>query len=76
MAGRPPKKADRSTFVGRVAARIRARRIERKLSGYEAAKAAGVPAQTWYHWEKGDRLPLDALPAIARALKCREKDLV
>ena len=76
MAGRPAKEPDRSTFVGQVAAEIRRRRLERFDSAEEAARIAGVPVQTWYHWEQGTPMPLDKLPAIAKAVGCRPRDLL
>ena len=76
MIGRPAKEIDQTTFRGRVAARIRQRRQKRRLSVEDAAARAGVPQPTWYHWEKGERLPLDALPAIAAALGCTPRDLI
>jgi hypothetical protein len=30
----------------------------------EAARRAGAPAPTWYHWEKGRHLPLERLPDV------------
>lgn len=74
--GRPTTEPDTSTFVGRVAAEIRRRRVARKLSAEAAAEKAGVPVQTWYNWERGRHLPLDRLPAIAAALRCRIRCLV
>ncbi len=74
--GRPTNDPDTSTFTGRVAAEIRRRRLARKLSAEDAAAAAGVPVQTWYNWERGRHLPLDRLPAIAAAVKCRPRLLI
>ncbi len=73
---RTPNEPDLSTYVGQVAARIRARRIKTKLLAIEAAEKAGVPVQTWYHWEQGARLPLSALPTIAKALGCKPRTLL
>ena len=70
------KPIDTSSFVGQIAAEIRRRRLRRKLSVAEAAEAAGVPAQTWYHWEQAHSLPLDRLPAIAAALACKVRNLI
>lgn len=76
MSGRPPKATDQSTFTGQIAARIRARRLKAKLRAEDAATAARVPLPTWYAWESGRFLPLDALPRIAEALGCRVRYLV
>ena len=76
MAGRKPKEPDTSTFTGQVAARIRERRLKKKISVEDAAAAAGVSAQAWYHWEKGTHLPLEALPKAARALGCSVRSLI
>jgi transcriptional regulator with XRE-family HTH domain len=74
--GRLAKEPDTSTFVGQIAAEIRRRREKKKLLVAETAAAAGVPVQTWYHWEQAHSLPLDRLPAIAAALGCKPRDLV
>lgn len=74
--GRPAKEIDQSTYRGQVCARIRARREKLKLSGEEAAARAGVPKPTWFHWERGDRLPLEALPTIAAALRTTPRKLL
>ncbi len=73
---RPPKDLDQSTFIGQVGARIRARRVRRKLSVEEAAAAAGAAVPSWYHWECGTRLRLESLPAIAAALGCQPRALL
>lgn len=73
---RPTKPVDTSTYAGQVGARIRARREKLKRSVAEASEAAGVPGGTWYHWEKGEHLPLQRLPAIAAALDCKPRDLL
>jgi transcriptional regulator with XRE-family HTH domain len=72
----PPKKPDTSTFVAQVAASIRTRRLKKFSRAEDAAKAAGVPTQTWYHWEQGTRLPLSALPIAAKALGCSPRQLL
>lgn len=76
MAGRPAHKPDESTFVGQIAAGIRRRRLKKYASAEEAANAAGVPVQTWYHWEQGHSLPLDRLPLIAKTLGCKPRALL
>jgi transcriptional regulator with XRE-family HTH domain len=66
----PPK-----TFAGRVGAEIRRRREAKKLTVEEAAARAGVPAASWYHFEKG-RLLLERLPAIAKGLGCKVRQII
>ena len=73
---RPPKAQNLKTYAGQVGARIRAARLRKKLSVADAAAAAGAPAPTWYHWEAGRHLPLDALPAIAEALGTSPRNLL
>lgn len=73
---RPSKPPDTKTFTGRIGAEIRRRRLRKKMTVEQAAAAAGAPSPTWYHWESGKNLPLDRLPAIAKALGCRPRDLV
>jgi transcriptional regulator with XRE-family HTH domain len=70
------KAIDTSTFRGKVAERIRARRTALGLSVEDAAGRAGVAAPTWYHWEAGHHLRLDRLPAIAAALGCSVKAMM
>lgn len=72
----PRKESDDSTFVGQVAAEIRRRRVKKFPRAEDAADVAGVPPQTWYHWEQGTRLPLKALPTIAAALGCSVRQLI
>lgn len=74
--GRPPAESDESTFAGRVGGRIRARRLKIGITVVDAAKAAGVSVPAWYHFESGRHLPLDRLPAIAAALRCRVRELI
>jgi transcriptional regulator with XRE-family HTH domain len=73
---RPLKDVDESDLPGQVAARIRARRLKLKLSVDEAAERAGVSAPGWYHWEKGESLPLAKLRSIAEALECSMRSLL
>ena len=70
------KAIDTTTLQGKIAAEIRRRREKKKLSVADAAAAAGVPEQTWYRWEQGRSIPLDSLPAIARALGCTLRQLL
>ena len=73
---RPSKPPNVKTFMGRIGAEIRRRRARKKLSVQQAADAAGVLAPSWYQWESGRHLPLERLPAIARALGCTPRDLI
>jgi len=74
---RPTNEPDRSTFLGRVAARIRQRRVALELTGEDAASKAGVPVQTWYNWERGRHAPpIAALPKIATALRWRVREVL
>lgn len=73
---RPLKDIDETDLPGQVGANIRARRLKLKLSVDEAAKRAGVSKPGWYHWEKGETLPLARLRDIARALGCTMRSLL
>ena len=73
---RPLKEIDEGELPGQVGARIRARRLKLKLSVGEAASRAGVSKPGWYHWEKGESLPLGKLRAIAKALGCTMRSLL
>jgi len=74
---RPTNEPDKKTFAGRLAARIRERRLALELTGEEAAKRASVPVQTWYNWERGRFVPgVDRLPAIARALGWKVREVL
>lgn len=72
---RQPKQVDESTYSGRLAVRIRALRNEAGMDVDTLAKAVTkkgykVGTSTLYHWENGTLQPqLDALPALAKALK-------
>jgi transcriptional regulator with XRE-family HTH domain len=75
--GRPPNPPDTRTFLGRFAAAVRARRVERGLSVEQAAKKARVTASAWRDWESGaGNPPLSRLPAIAAALGVGVAELV
>lgn len=72
---RDENEVDSSRYAGRVAVRIRTLRKELGLTVEQLAKnvtKAGytLAKTTLYHWENGTREPqLDALPALAKALK-------
>lgn len=72
--GRPSKQPDQSTYRGRLAARIRARResLGLAVADVEARlKAAGTPisSHALYKYETGERpVTADDLPALAKAL--------
>lgn len=72
---RPAQQLDPTTFVGQVSAEIRRRRLKQFESAELAAAAAGVPTQTWYHWEKRG-VTLAALPLVAEALGCTPAELL
>lgn len=73
--GRPPKEPDRSTYRGRLAARIRSRReaLDLTVAQLEARlAAAGTPisSHALYKYETGERpVTADDLPALAKALE-------
>jgi transcriptional regulator with XRE-family HTH domain len=81
VAARPRKEPDTKTFSGRLAKQVRDLRDSRGLSAEELAqkiRTAGyaVSISTIYHWENGTRqIPVDALPAIAKALRVNLIDL-
>lgn len=72
---RPVKEIAPTDFPSAVRAVIRSRRLRKFASVELAAAAAGVPAQTWYHWENRG-VTLAALPAIAGALGCTPAELL
>jgi transcriptional regulator with XRE-family HTH domain len=74
--GRPLKEIDERDLPGQIGARIRARRLKLKLSVDQAAMRAGVSKPGWYHWEKGEALPLGKLRSIAKALGCTMRSLL
>ena len=73
---RPLKDIDERDLPGQIGANMRARRLKLKLSVDEAANRAGVSKPGWYHWEKGEALPLSRLRDIARALDCTMRSLL
>ena len=72
---RPAKEIEPTDFPSAVRDVIRSRRLAKFASVELAAAAAGVPAQTWYHWENRG-VTLAALPAIAEALGCTPAELL
>jgi len=77
MSGRPPKPINEKTFIGAMAAAIRARRVKAGLSVDEACARAKITTAAWYDWESArNAVPVRTLPAIARALGCKAKALV
>lgn len=77
-----PKAPDESTYSGRFAARLRSLREKAGLSVDDVVakmEKAGYPlrVQTYYGWENGRRqVNWDALPAIAKALKVKPRDVI
>lgn len=76
MAGRPATLPDIDTFAGAIGAEIRRRRERKRLSVPDVAAAVGSLPSSWYQWERGLHLPLERLPAIAKALGCSPRDLM
>lgn len=80
--GRQPKEPDTTRYGGRLALRIRELREAAGLTVEQLAERitkAGYTTKTptLYHWQNGTREPnIDALPAIARALKVSIADLM
>ena len=73
--GRKRVEPDLTTYSGRLAARIRELRDERRLTVQEVADKSGIPLYTLYGYENGRReIPLDLLPALAKALRCKTPD--
>lgn len=72
---RPPKAIEPTDFAAAVREVIRCRRLATFKSVELAAAAAGVPAQTWYHWENRG-VTLAALPSIAETLGCTPAELL
>lgn len=71
------KQPDLTTYAGRFAAKLRARRIKLKLSVEDVAAQCGVVVSGWYHWENGKHSPsIAVLPQIAAALQCKIKALL
>ena len=76
-----PKQVDESTYAGRLAARIRALRKEAGMDVATFAKTVTkkgykVGTSTMYAWENGNLQPnIDAMPAMARALKKELREL-
>ena len=61
-----------------VGSRIRARRLQQKLSQQDAAAKAGMDPSEWSRIESGQRnnLQLDTLTRVAQVLKCSVFSLV
>lgn len=82
MAPRASKEPDKSTYRGRLAVRIRARREKLGLSAAEVEArlaAAGNPISlhALYKYETGERpVTADDLPALAKALETTIHELI
>lgn len=76
-----PRAIDESTYAGRFAANLLRLRTKARLTGIQAADAISshgyaIKWRTYFAWEQGEREPpLDALPAIARALRVSIRSL-
>ncbi len=69
MNARPRKEIDTSTYVGRFAARLKMLREKAGLSVDELAERSGIPAQTLYRWEQGNKAPsIERFPELAESL--------
>lgn len=53
------KKKDIPPTVEQWAAKLRALRVQRKLTQQEAADLAGLPVRTWISWENEQHVPRD-----------------
>jgi DNA-binding XRE family transcriptional regulator len=79
---RPGPEPDESTYLGRIAKRLKGLREQAGLDSDDAAAAitrAGyeVSAGTIYRWERGETQPhVAALPAIATAYKLSSSRIV
>jgi DNA-binding XRE family transcriptional regulator len=79
---RPQNEPDPSTYLGRVAKRLKKLREQVDMDTEKAAEAitrAGyeVSAGTVYRWERGDTQPhVEAIPAIAKAYRLSSSRLV
>lgn len=82
IVARETKPVDESKYSGRLAARIRALRIEagmdvKTLAAAVTRKGYKLGTSTLYAWENGNlQAQLDALPALAKALKVSLLDLL
>lgn len=75
--GRSTSAEDLSTYSGRLGKRMRKRREDLAMSVKEFADALDVQIPTVYHWESGrNPVPMDSLPAIAKALKTTIHELL
>lgn len=67
--GRKRKDVDTSTYSGRVAARLRLLREDRKLTVKKMAKRLGITPTAYYYYESNDYdVPLNSVPKICRIL--------
>lgn len=77
MPGRPRVESDGSSYSGRLAIAIRARRDKAKRLPADVAQEMGVALATYYRWESGEAAPrMDDLPALAKALGCSVRSLM
>jgi len=75
--GRNRKKVDTSTYTGRFAERLKMLREKAGLSVHELANETGIPFQTLFKWESGDRCPVnEQILLVAEALKIKVARLV
>lgn len=68
---------DESTYRGRLAAAIHARREAIDMPVAELAEKVGVTTQTVYEWERGaSAIDWNRLPALAKALRTTPRRLI
>lgn len=61
------------TYADRLAAHLKALRLERGLTVKDLAKASGICWQNLYAYEGGTRgIPADLYPILAKALGCKQ----
>ena len=77
MSPRLRKEIDTSTYTGRFAARLKALREKAGMSVEEVAEKTGIPFQTLYRWESGDRCPVnEQILQVANALNIKVSRLI
>jgi len=77
--GRPPKKLSRNetTFLKDVAARMKAARVAKGMTGYELAAAVGIGGPTQFNRESGrTSFPIEEIARYAKILNVPPRDLL
>jgi transcriptional regulator with XRE-family HTH domain len=70
------KPLDPKTYAEQIGARIRRFREKKGLPQSSVAIRAGIATASWCDYEKGRQMPLNRLPAVARALGCKPRALL